>query len=243
MRTDTSVPPSPQLGREYADFFLALSAASIAWQAVAPEPWQFSRAFLPNKAEYFALGIASAIMVRQGAKGLGSYLPVLGAALVLCTARGGIDKLLPPLVWTMCLAAQLLPAATSRCPWSFPQNRGQRGVTTVNFATATVEWPLRLLATMLRSRPLVRLGALSYGIYLVNEPVQKVLGLAIALVAQGDGRLFTALWVPAAAVLPVLVAWALHEWIETPALRHGRTMARRSLATATAGSAAPVSAG
>jgi hypothetical protein len=86
---------------------------------VAPEPWQFSRAFLPNKAQYFALGIASAILVRDGARGLGSYLPVLGAALVVCIVRGGVDKLLPPLVWTVCLAAQLLPADSgSRCPAS-----------------------------------------------------------------------------------------------------------------------------
>ena len=77
---------------------------------------------------------------------------------------------------------------------------------------------------------MVWLGALSYGIYLVNEPVQKVLGLAIALIVQGDGRLFTALWLPGAVALPVLVAWALHEWIEAPALRHGRAMARRNMA-------------
>jgi hypothetical protein len=77
---------------------------------------------------------------------------------------------------------------------------------------------------------------MSYG--LVNEPVQKVLGLGIALAVQGDGGLFTAIWLPGAVALPVLVAWALHEWIEAPALRHGRTMARRSMA-----SAAPVSAG
>jgi hypothetical protein len=56
---------------------------------------------------------------------------------------------------------------------------------------------------------------------------------------HGDGRLFTALWLPAATSLPVLVAWALHQWIEVPALRHGRTLARRS----TAAAAVPVSAG
>ncbi len=112
--------------RPLAWLFLALAAASIAWQAVAPEPWQFSRAFLPNKAQYFALGIASAIVVREGAKGLGSYLPVLGATLVLCIGRGGADKLLPPLVWTVCLAAQLLPA-DARFPLSavIPAESGQ----------------------------------------------------------------------------------------------------------------------
>jgi peptidoglycan/LPS O-acetylase OafA/YrhL len=224
--------------RPMAWLFLGLATASIVWQAVTPEPWQFSRAFLPNKAQYFALGIASAILVREGARGLGSYLPVLGATLVLCIARGGVDRLLPPLFWTICLAAQLLPAEQA----AFPRNRGQWRVSAASFAKAIVEWPLRLLATTLRSRPLVWLGALSYGIYLVNEPVQKVLGLAIALIVQGDGRLFTTLWLPAAATLPVLVAWGLHEWIEAPALRRGRALARRNLASA-GGAAAPVSAG
>jgi peptidoglycan/LPS O-acetylase OafA/YrhL len=217
--------------RPLAWLFLALAAASIAWQVLAPEPWQFSRAFLPNKAQYFALGIASAIMVREGARGLGSYLPVLGAALVLCLAQGGVRKLLPPLVWTVCLAAQLLPPdAGFGSLRSFPRSRGQWVVSATSYAKATVEWPLCLLATTLRSRPLVWLGALSYGIYLVNEPVQKVLGLGLALIVQGDGRLFTALWLPGAAALPVLVAWALREWIEIPALRHGRAMARRNMA-------------
>ena len=78
-----------------------------------------------------------------------------------------------------------------------------------------------------------------YGIYLANEPVQKLLGVGIAIAVRGDGRLFTALWLPAAIALPVLAAWALHRWIEVPALRHGRTIARRSMTPA----AAPVSAG
>ncbi len=130
--------------RPLAWLFLALAAASIAWQAVAPEPWQFSRAFLPNKAQYFALGIASAILVREGAKGLGSYLPVLGATLVLCLVRGGADKLLPPLVWTACLAAQLLPAdAPSRCPRSMPRERAQWGVR----AAAVCEGDSRMAAS------------------------------------------------------------------------------------------------
>ena len=49
--------------------FLALSRRRVAWQAAAPEAWQFSRAFLPNKAQYFALGIVSAIVVREGTGG------------------------------------------------------------------------------------------------------------------------------------------------------------------------------
>ena len=78
---------------------------------------------------------------------------------------------------------------------------------------------------MLQSRALVWLGAVSYCTYLVNEPVQKLLGVALAMLAHGDATLFTALWIPGAIILPILAAWWLHEWIELPAQRYGRDMA------------------
>jgi len=196
--------------------FLAVSAGAIVWQATAPEAWQFSRAFLPNKAQYFALGMASAVVVRQGTSGFGTYLSVLAAALALSALQGGIDKLLPPVVWSVCLAAQLHSASPA----------GAAGTTR---AAGSVLGPL---AATLRSRPLVWLGAVSYGIYLVNEPVQKVLGLVLALVVHGNATLFTALWLPGAAALPILAAWALHVWVEAPALRRGRSLARRSMPAA-----------
>jgi peptidoglycan/LPS O-acetylase OafA/YrhL len=198
--------------RSLAWLFLATAASSIAWHGVAPEAWQFSRAFLPNKAQYFALGIASAIVVRQGAKGWSAYLVVLAATLALCIVQGGIDKMLPPMVWTACLAAQLMPGRV---------------------------YGLRFLAAVLQSRLLVWLGAISYCLYLVNEPVQKVVGVALAVAVQGDAALFTALWIPSAVVLPVLAAWCLHVWIEAPALRWGRAAARRAMPATTV----PVSAG
>jgi peptidoglycan/LPS O-acetylase OafA/YrhL len=229
--------------RSLAWAFLAVSATSITWHAVAPEAWQFSRAFLPNKAQYFALGIVSAIVVRQGTKGLGAYLAVLAATLVLCVMQGGIDKLLPPIVWSVCLAAQLLchceersDAAISIGMRNWPEiasPSARNGRYTICFRA------LGLLAAALRSRPLVWLGAVSYCVYLVNEPVQKLLCMALALAVQGDAALFTALWLPGAVVLPVLAAWWLHERIEAPALRWGRAVARRGMAAA----AAPVSAG
>ena len=53
-------------GREWslAWGLIALAALALAWTELAPEPWRFSRAFLPNKAHFFALGIASAAMLR-----------------------------------------------------------------------------------------------------------------------------------------------------------------------------------
>jgi peptidoglycan/LPS O-acetylase OafA/YrhL len=92
-----------------------------------------------------------------------------------------------------------------------------------------MEMTMGMLASALRSRLLVWLGAVSYCIYLVNEPVQKLLGVALAVTVQGNAALFTALWLPGAVVLPILAAWWLHEWIEAPALRWGRAMARRGV--------------
>jgi peptidoglycan/LPS O-acetylase OafA/YrhL len=207
--------------------FLVVSAASIAWHAVAPDAWQFSRAFLPNKAQYFALGIASAIIVRHGNERIGAYVAVLAVTLVLCAIQGGVDKLLPPVIWSVCLAAQLVSRhSSSPPPSSSPRMRGPSGYWRPAFVgTVTVG----AFAAVLRSRPLVWLGAVSYGLYLVNEPVQKLLGVTLAVVVQGNATLFTALWLPGAVVLPVLAAWWLHEWIETPALRRGRTLARRGM--------------
>jgi peptidoglycan/LPS O-acetylase OafA/YrhL len=201
--------------RSLAWLFLAVAAASIAWHAMAPDAWRFSRAFLPNKAQYFALGIASAIVVRHGAQGLGAYVGVLAATLALCFAQGEIDKLLPPLVWTLCLAAQL----------SSPR----LGTSKDGWVPAFAGMTMGVLAAVLQSRPLVWLGAISYCLYLVNEPVQKVVGVALAGMVQGDAALFTALWIPGAVALPVLAAWWLHAWIEAPALRWGRTLARRGM--------------
>ena len=115
--------------RRLAWLFLALSAAAIAWQTVAPEAWQFSRAFLPNKAQYFALGIVSAIVVRQGDAGALVPTSPSSAPRWCCAApEGGIDKLLPPLVWTAvsggaapCVIARGI-AGTQR--HGFPRSRG-----------------------------------------------------------------------------------------------------------------------
>jgi peptidoglycan/LPS O-acetylase OafA/YrhL len=191
--------------------FLAMAVAALAWHAAMPEAWQFSRAFLPNKAQYFALGVISAVVVREGPGAHRDYLAVLAAALAVCAVQGGIDKLLPPLVWTACLAAQVL----SSSPSGLPAGR----------AAACVRLPLEALAAVLRSRPLVWLGAVSYCIYLVNEPVQKLLGVVLAILAQGHAALFTTLWLPGAVVLPIIASWWLHEWVELPAQRRGRSLA------------------
>jgi len=75
---------------------------------------------------------------------------------------------------------------------------------------------------------LVWLGALSYCIYLVHEPVQRLLGLVLASLMQGNAALFAILWLPGSILLPLAASWWLHTQIEQPGLRWGRALARRS---------------
>jgi hypothetical protein len=65
-----------------------------------------------------------------------------------------------------------------------------------------------------------------------RRPVQKLLGVTLAIAVRGDAALFTALWIPGAVLLPILASWWLHERIELPGQRYGRGMA---LAAVTAG--------
>ena len=178
---------------------LALAAAGVAWRLNVPVTWQFSRAFLPNKAQFFALGVASAPVVRQESGALLRYALVLAATLLICATQHAFGKLLPPLVWTACLAVQMAPERTGP----------------------------RLAGWLLRNATAQYLGAISYCLYLINEPIHKVLGAILGRVADGNGTLFTLLWIPLAIGLPILAASWLHTYWEAPALRWGRALARR----------------
>ena len=185
--------------RRMVAVFMVLAIAGLLWQGLAADDWRFSRAFLPNKAQYFALGIAGAVLARGGAGAAWTYGVTLAATLLLCGLQGGAEKLLPPLAWTVCLVAQLRPEVAG----------------------------LRVVVRMLRAPVLQRLGALSYCIYLANEPILKAFGVPLATLVDGDAWWFTALWVPGAIGLPLLAASWLHAWVERPAQRWGRAYARR----------------
>jgi peptidoglycan/LPS O-acetylase OafA/YrhL len=190
---------------------------------MVPLDWRFSRAFLPNKAMYFALGVASAGLV-EDLRRWPRFLAVLGAALVLvlCLRDDNALTVLGPLGWVVCLAAQ---SAVERSGASWGGGSWAGG------AWARGTWGgLRALGVLLRSASLRRLGAVSYCLYLVNEPIQKLLGVMLAQVAGGRSTMFTLLWVPTAVLIPLLAAWWLHCWIEVPMLRRGRVLAGSVLA-------------
>jgi peptidoglycan/LPS O-acetylase OafA/YrhL len=178
---------------------LGLAAAGAAWHLTVSEPWQFSRAFLPNKAHFFALGVASVPVVRHESGALRRYASVLSACTVICFANGTLGKMLPPLAWTLCLMVQMRPDATG----------------------------LRFAGVLLRSRTARYLGAISYCLYLVNEPIHKIVGSALSQLTAGNSALFTALWIPLALGLPFLVSAWLHVYLEAPVLRWGRRAASR----------------
>jgi peptidoglycan/LPS O-acetylase OafA/YrhL len=141
------------------------------------------------------LGIASAVWANR--RSWRAFAIVLGATLILSAAHGNVGKLAPPLIWTLCLAAQLLPG---------------------RFA---------LIAGPLRWRVLQWLGAVSYPIYLANEPVQKALAYVLVCAAPGNPAVFDVVWLPAAIALPIGAAVVLHRYLETPAHQWGRALARR----------------
>jgi peptidoglycan/LPS O-acetylase OafA/YrhL len=208
--------------RALAWLFLVVSATAIAWHALVPDAWQFSRAFLPNKAMYFALGAASATLP-DDMRVPWRFLAVLGVVLTLCLVRDNPLKALVPLAWGLCLAAQSAQGRSvqrQRAPGQSAQGQRAQG------PWMGRGWPgPRTLGALLSSTPLRWFGSISYCLYLVNEPIQKLLGVTLARAADGNAMLFTLLWLPAAVLLPIWVAWWLHYQIETPALRRGRMLA------------------
>jgi peptidoglycan/LPS O-acetylase OafA/YrhL len=185
--------------RQLCWLLLGLAVIGIAWRLTMPAPWQFTRAFLPNKGHFFALGVVSVALVRCESGALARYAVVLIASLAICMVEGSLGKILPPLAWTLCLAVQMRPDLIG----------------------------LRQLSALLRSQQARYLGAISYCLYLVNEPIHKVIGQALSQFADGDGRLFTVLWIPLSIGLPFLLAAWLHRFLEVPALRWGREVAWR----------------
>jgi peptidoglycan/LPS O-acetylase OafA/YrhL len=154
--------------------------------------WRFSRAFLPNQAGYFALGVASArLLVERNQAARRHYLLILLLVLLLAAARLQPGKILPPLLWTLLLASEYAPDAPI----------------------------LRALGRILNSRLAQGLGAISYPLYLVNEPIQRLMALLICrLVAPGPAA-FALLWAPASIAATLLVASLLHRHVEFRFLR------------------------
>jgi len=163
-------------------FAWGLLGLGVAWHFAAPAGWwQFSRAFLPDAAPFFALGLTSAAWLRGG--GVRDLL-VCTLAVTALAALSSPEKALVPLLWALAMYAQ-------RQPWG----------------------------ALLESRVARWLGAISYPLYLLNEPIARALACLLVPLARGDALLFTCLWLPAALLLPIAAAAFAHRHIERRFMR------------------------
>ncbi len=158
--------------------FLALGAL---WHML-PYGALFSRAFLPDAAPYFALGLASAAWAQGHRRSL--LICISGAWAIGLAASPA--KSLTPLIWGGVMLAQT-------APWG-----------------ALLEHPA-----------LQYLGAISYPLYLVNEPVQRALALLFGPQVHGNAALFSALFLPNSLAVSLAAAALLHHGVELPCMRGG----------------------
>jgi peptidoglycan/LPS O-acetylase OafA/YrhL len=84
---------------------------------------------------------------------------------------------------------------------------------------------LRPWSALLQAAPLQWLGGLSYPLYLIHAPVQRLLMLAVGPLAGGSWACFTLVWAPLAVLLPLAAAYPLHRRVELPCWRWSRAWA------------------
>jgi peptidoglycan/LPS O-acetylase OafA/YrhL len=167
---------------------LALLLAALVWHMLGLGTY-FSRAALPDAAAYFALGIASALLLR------GEDTALFGGCLAGACAVAGAGKAIIPLLWAVAMLALARP-------WG----------------------------RVLEHRALLALGAISYPLYLINEPVERLAALAVG---AGHGPvLFTLLYLPLALGGALAAALLLHRLVEEPFLRPGKALVFRGIARA-----------
>jgi peptidoglycan/LPS O-acetylase OafA/YrhL len=177
-------------------FALGLAVVAVMYRVGAgflPAYWQFGRAFLPDAAGYFALGLASAVWLRG--EGVWVLAVVLGIVVGLGVTSGEVSKGVIGVIWLAVLAAERF------------------------------EW-MPVLPGVLGSRVARWLGAISYPLYLVNEPVQRAAAMVVAPLVRGDVGVFTLVWLPLAVAGPVVAAAWVHRWVERP-LMYGWPGVRR----------------
>jgi peptidoglycan/LPS O-acetylase OafA/YrhL len=170
--------------RHLGRFALALLAIGAIWHALPFGPY-FSRAFLPDAAPYFALGLASAAWVGGNHR---YFVPCIIGAWAIGLALSP-EKSLPPLIWGAIMLVQ-------HKPW----------------------------AAILESRALLYLGAISYPLYLVNEPVERVAALIFGPAMHGNAMLFSAFFLPNVIIFSLAIAAALHHAVELPLMQPHRRL-------------------
>jgi peptidoglycan/LPS O-acetylase OafA/YrhL len=195
-------PNRPRHGDSWRPFLLCVTAAGLIGLAMdaLPPVWQPGRAFLPHEAWYFALGIAShAWRITRGRAARGWWCLAAVSIVGLAWHQTPLTSWIVPAIWASCLFCD-----APRPPL-----------------------PLRPLAALLNGAPLQWVGGISYPLYLIHAPIQRLLMLAVAPVADGRWAMFSLIWGPLAVLLPFAAAYALHRWVEVPCWQWSRRRARK----------------
>ncbi len=153
-----------------------------------PPWWQFSRAFLPDAAGFFALGLASSVWLRDGR--VWPLAVVFVAVCLLGIAGGEVVKIVTPSVWMVVLAAQRYGGGWG-LPWLLDNKAAQ--------FLGTVSYPLYLL-----NAPVQRAAAMFLAPFIGgNEVWFTVIWLPFAVA----GPILAAWWLHRAVERPLMQGW------------------------------------
>ncbi|MBU6397328.1 MAG: acyltransferase [Rhodospirillales bacterium] len=169
--------------RRFFLFALALLGLGAAYHLL-PQGGEFSRAFLPAAAPWFALGLASRLWLTTNR--LAPFI-ICFAGICLLSAFTGAEKLLTALAWVAIMLAQ------------------QRG------------WGQPLAA-----RPLLYLGGISYPLYLVNEPAERIAALWLGPLLAPHPAQFSLAFLAVSLGLSLGGAALLHHGVEKPLMQRNK---------------------
>jgi peptidoglycan/LPS O-acetylase OafA/YrhL len=177
-------------------------ACTFIFRGIVPLLTGFSGAFLPLKLDLFWIGIASALLYQWAASeegrlriALTAWLLAAAVAVMILPYRTHVGLFVWILVFLVVLAAR-----------SYPESITKQA------------------SIMLRSRPILTLGLISYPIYLAHEPWLWFWKNIFAGALRGPALAAIAFAASVPAVLGS--AYALHRWIEVPFIRWGRSRFR-----------------
>lgn len=201
----------------------AYRAASLAWPAsfVADVPWPVARL------SEFALGMCAAHAMRLG------WLTRLSPVLMYAVGASFIAWLVLPPLLLHGSAAEILAGGTVGAAIRASANEWML-ILCALLVVSVASRDVRRERSLLRSRPLVRLGEWSYTFYLVHA---TAIYIVLGLVGQQPFSRWSPLWYAGMLAVSLALAAALHYLVEKPCERFLRSrwdsrLARREAAKA-----------
>ena len=169
--------------RRFGWFALVLFGLGCLYH-VLPLGGEFSRAFFPAAAPWFALGLASRLWLTTNR--VAPFLACM-AGICLLLAFTGVEKSLTALAWAAIILAQ-------RQGWG----------------------------KILAARPLLYLGAISYPLYLMNEPAERMAALWLGPSLAHAPTQFSLEFISLSLALSLRAAAFLHHGVEQPLMQRNK---------------------